>query len=62
MPSCLRLMPGLELEVMARAPVAAAPSSMLMLATSLSAWMKTPPASARWALMYSGMSFWGVMG
>ena len=36
-PSCLRDMPGPEDEVMARAPVAEAPSSMFMAPISLSA-------------------------
>ena len=43
MPSCLRLMPGPLDDVMARAPAAEAPSTMLMAAISLSDWMKTPP-------------------
>jgi len=33
-------MPGLDEDVMARFPVAAAPSTMLIEAISLSAWMK----------------------
>ena len=45
MPSCLRLMPGPLDEVMARAPAAEAPSTMLMAAISLSDWMNTPPDS-----------------
>ncbi len=32
---------------MTRAPAAAAPMTMLIAATSLSAWMKTPPTSGR---------------
>jgi hypothetical protein len=58
----MREMPGLEEEVMARAPAAEAPRSMLMEATSLSAWMKQPSTLARFLDRYSGMSFWGVMG
>ena len=62
MPSCFRLMPGLDDEVMTRTPVAAPPTTMLMAAVSLSDWTKTPPARRRFAAMYSPSSFWGVMG
>ena len=62
MPSCLRLMPGPLDDVMARAPAAAAPSTMLMAAISLSDWMKTPPAPGMRRAMYSVISFCGVMG
>ena len=61
-PSCLRLMPGDEELVMARMPVAAAPRTMLMEAISLSPWRNTPPTSSMRLDMYSGISFWGVMG
>ena len=62
-PSCLREIPGLEEEVMARAPAALAPRTMLMAAISLSAWMKVPPSTRRmFSAMYSVSSFWGVMG
>ena len=44
MPSVLRLMPGEELDVITRTPAAAAPSTMLIAATSLSACKKTPPS------------------
>ena len=56
-------MPGLLDEVMARAPATDAPSTMLMAAISLSAWMKLAPGTSaiRFA-MYSMSSFWGVMG
>jgi len=54
--------PGLEEEVIARAPPAEAPKIMLMEATSLSAWMKHPSASDICLEKYSGISFWGVMG
>ncbi len=43
----MRLMPGEEEEVMARAPAAAAPITMLIEATSLSACRNTPPSSGR---------------
>ena len=63
MPSCLRLIPGLEEEVIALPPAMLAPITMLMAAISLSAWMKTPPSSFEsLSAMYSGNSFWGVMG
>jgi hypothetical protein len=35
---------------------------MLMEATSLSPWMKTPCTSGILLAKYSGISFWGVMG
>jgi len=63
MPSCFREIPGLEDDVMARAPAAEAPSTILMAAISLSAWMKVPPLARRMlSAMYSVSSFWGVMG
>lgn len=52
-------MPGDEELVMALIPVAAA-RTMLMEAISLSAWRKA--ASSMRLDMYSGISFWGVMG
>jgi len=62
-PSCLREIPGLEEEVMARAPAALAPTTMCMAATSLSDWTKTPPSTCRRRSdMYSGISFCGVIG
>ena len=62
-PSCLREIPGLEDEVMERAPAALAPATMWMAAISLSDWMKTPPSTLRRCSdMYSGISFCGVMG
>ena len=62
MPSCIRLMPGLEEVVITRAPAMDAPMTMLMEASSLSACTKVPSTSSRRADMYSGTSFWGVMG
>jgi len=63
MPSCLRLIPGLDEEVMALLPVMLAPITMLIAASSLSAWMKTPPSiSESLDAMYSVSSFWGVIG
>ena len=52
----------LEEEVMTRAPVPAAPYTMLIAATSLSACRKQPPISGIRADMYSGISVCGVMG
>ena len=62
MASCLRLTPGEEEEVMARAPVMAAPMIMLIEAVSLSPWIKVPPTWGSRRAMCSGSSFWGVMG
>jgi len=62
MASCLRDTPGLEEEVKARTPQAAAPKSMLAAATSLSACTNSPPASGMALDRNSGMSFCGVMG
>ena len=62
MPSCFRATPGEEEEVMARMPEAAAPYTMLMAASSLSAWTKTLPCSGMCRDIYSGTSLWGVMG
>ena len=62
-PSCLRLMPGLDDDVIALAPVTLAPSTMLMAAISLSAWMNVHPGlRPRLAAMYSVSSVCGVMG
>ena len=44
-------MPGLEEEVIVRRPAAAVPKHMLIAASSLSAWMNTPPASGMWRAM-----------
>jgi hypothetical protein len=47
---------------MTRHPAPAAPYNMLEAATSLSAWTNVPPTCGRRADMYSGISFWGVIG
>ena len=47
---------------MTRAPVPAAPYTMLIAATSLSAWRKQPPTSGMRADIYSGISVCGVIG
>jgi hypothetical protein len=62
-PSCLRLIPGLEEEVIARTPTMLAPYTMFMAAISLSAWTKAQSFFlARCAAIYSINSFCGVMG
>ena len=58
----MREIPGPEEDVITRFPEAEDPSIMLIVATSLSACRKVPPRAGRWADMYSGMSFWGVIG
>jgi hypothetical protein len=63
MPSCLRLIPGPEEEVITLPPAMLAPITIWMEAISLSAWTKTPPSSFEsLSDMYSGISFWGVIG
>ena len=62
MPSCLRLTPGLDELVIARVPAPAAPYTMLIAATSDSAWTNTPPTSGILTDIYSGTSFCGVIG
>ena len=62
MPSCFSEMPGLEEEVMTRAPAPPAPYTMLIAASSLSACRKHPPTCGKRSDMYSGMSFCGVIG
>ncbi len=44
---------------MTRAPAAAAPKTMLMAASSLSAWRKVPPTFGIRRDMYAGSSFCG---
>jgi len=60
--SIIRLKPGPEVAVIARAPAAEAPSTAMMLAISSSIWMKTPPTSGRRWAMRSAISVEGVMG
>jgi hypothetical protein len=63
MPSCLRLIPGPEEEVIALPPAMLAPMTIWIEATSLSAWMNTPPSRLEsLSDIYSGISFWGVIG
>jgi hypothetical protein len=58
MPSCLRLIPGPEEEVIALPPAILAPMTIWIEAISLSAWMKTPPSSFESLPdIYSGTSF-----
>ena len=61
-PSCFRDMPGPEEAVRALTPDAAAPITMLMPASSLSACTKLPPTSGRRQDKYSIISLDGVMG
>ena len=62
MPSCFKLMPGLDELVIERTPEPAAPYTILMAAISLSACTNTPPISGILTDIYSGTSFCGVMG
>jgi hypothetical protein len=63
MPSCLRLIPGPDDEVITLPPVILAPMTIWIEAISLSAWMKTPPSSFEsLSDMYSEISFCGVIG
>ena len=57
MPSCLRLIPGLDEDVITRAPAPAAPYTIFIAATSLSACRNVPPTLGSRADMYSGISF-----
>jgi hypothetical protein len=62
-PSCLRLIPGLEEEVITLTPAMLAPMTIWIEATSLSAWINTPPSNLEsLSDIYSGTSFWGVIG
>jgi hypothetical protein len=62
-PSCLRLIPGLEEEVIALPPAMLAPMTIWIEAISLSAWMNTPPSNLEsLSDIYSGTSFCGVIG
>ena len=55
-PSCIRLTPGLELEVIVRLPVQAAPYTILMAPSSLSACTKARLSSGMRADKYSSNS------
>jgi hypothetical protein len=51
-------MPGLEEEVMVLAPATLAPYTILMAASSLSAWIKEHPfLRLKWVAIYSVNSF-----
>jgi hypothetical protein len=58
----MRLIPGLDEETRTRAPVAAAPSAILIAPISLSAWMKTRPTSGIRRAIHSSSSACGVIG
>ena len=62
MPSCISEMPGPEDPVMVRRPAEDAPYTMLMDATSLSAWMKVPPTAGKSRAAASAISLAGVIG
>ena len=62
MPSIMRDTPGLDEDDITRAPVQAAPYTMLIAATSLSACRKTRPSSGMRRERYSSNSVCGVMG
>ena len=55
-------MPGPLDALMQRTPADALPYTMLMAATSLSAWMNTPPARGKYSAAASAISLAGVMG
>ena len=61
-PAIIKLIPGLAEDVIARTPAQAAPYTMLIAATSLSAWTNTRPSSSMRFDMCSRASVWGVMG
>ncbi len=56
-PSCIRLQPGLEVEVMHLTPVAAAPKTMLMEAISLWDCTNTLPRCGNSRANHSVISF-----
>jgi hypothetical protein len=64
MPSCFKLTPGLEDEVITILPLAAPPYTMLIAATSLSACNTTIPVVSQGfsSASVSNISDWGVMG
>ena len=62
MPSCIRVKPGPDVAVMARAPPQLAPMTALMEASSSSICMNTPPAANILSDRYSGISVAGVIG
>ena len=60
--SCMRLMPWPVDAVIARTPHPAAPHTMPIASSSLSAFMQTPPTAGSRVDMYSRISVEGVMG
>ena len=56
------LIPGLDDDVITRAPAPAAPYTMLIAATSLSAWRNTPFTCGSLLAIYSISSLCGVIG
>ena len=61
-PSAFRLMPGPDDAVMARRPVVAAPNTMLIAASSLSAWTMRRPAAGNFFAASCRISLAGVIG
>jgi hypothetical protein len=57
MPSAIRLIPGLDVDVIALTPPLDAPATILIAAISLSDWMNTPPSSGSLLAKYSVISF-----
>ena len=58
----MRLIPGEDELTMTRAPVAAAPSAMLIAPSSDSAWTNGRPSSGMRRAIHSRSSAWGVIG
>ena len=61
-PSSIRLKPGELVKVMQRFPAPPAPYIMLTVATSLTAWTKTPSSSGSTLAISSAPSVEGVIG
>ena len=61
-PSSIRLKPGEEVKVIARRPAPPQPYIMLTVATSLTAWTKTPSSCGSSFAMSSAPSVDGVIG
>ena len=62
MPSSIRLNPGDEVNVIERSPAAPVPYMWLTVATSLTAWRKTPCSFGSSAAISSAPSVDGVIG
>jgi len=62
MPSCIKENPGPEVAVIALSPATDAPIIALILASSSSIWIKTPPTFGRRYDILSARSVEGVIG